>query len=870
MTTLPATPMLGRFTEVSLGKSLLREAKSGTPSVLLIGGEDGVGKTRFVEEIAEVARPMGFVVVTSRSRRDDSNVLGALTQIVSGLAEALGPSAMRQAMAGLPSSLGSFLPPLEAFREQKPDPGVLPDPEGEKLRLYEATRILLSRLCDKRPTLWVCDDLHNARDGELKLFAFLARTLTSRDRAGRGLPLLAIATYRVPLEDGSLKKLIVGARDQGFPFESIRLPPLTEPDTFEMARGLVPSFPEVLRKDLFGKTGGNPFFVREALKEASDGDEPIEALPDLPPSVKGLVRARLERFDEVARTVSCAAAALGDRFSLDLLRAVVTVPFGELLTTVGALVEENILDRDHVDRTFRFTHRFVKEAIYESSPAELRQRVHRAAAQVLEAEGDASRYARLAYHYEQTGEQERQVRNLLKAGLDALSRYDGREAGATLDRLLSVYDELPPESRQGMRDIRIKALSGLVTAARAQGESVRAVKAARHLLAVARKEKEPALLVKALRELAEVLVDTQERSQALAYLDEAIRIAREAGDREELARAISSKALQAQRLGDVLAIPLLDETIALAEEVGDQELLAFALVRKALSIAKTGDRSAEKLFEKALRIARAHRLPRVTAMARMVRGGFSAQKGNYDEGIRDFSAALAIHRKLGDLQGVGRGLVNLASLHAAVGNWEKAIGLHKKAATLLKGMGLRGELATSLFTIGNIECDRRRYSRAIDAYLEALSVFKELGDRHRIAECMNNIGITHFEMGDYQRARENLEVSTSLCLELDYALCGMESNLYLGAVSVLTGDVVPGMKALDGALEEATGKGFKNQEAVGHYLKGYVLASQGDPDGAAGELKEALAQAKQLGLLPAVERYKRTLAEVEGARRRAR
>ena len=868
LSAVPGAPFVGRFTELSLAKALLREAKQDRPSVLMIGGEDGVGKTRLLAEIAAAAKRMGFLIVPARIQSDDPTVMAGMTQVTRGLLLAVGEERLRAAMVGLPAALAGFLPVLGQYRDPRAEePGALPDPAAERLRLYQGTRILMGRLCATQPTLWLIDDLHNARDGELALFAFLARTLSSWDGDDeRRLPLLAVATHRLPLGDGTLARLTASAESEGFPFETIRLPPLAERDTFELARGIVNGFPESLRGELFRKTGGNPFFVTEALAAGADGRAPDPRLPEIPDEVRGLIRARLARFDDKARQTCFAAATLGERFTLDLLRSMVVMPMGELLTTVGKLVEENILERDHVDRTFRFTHSFVKDAIYGLAPAPVRQQSHQAAAQALEAELlDSGRYAQLAYHYGLSGEREREIRNLLRAAGEALSRYDGREALGAYERLLEAYATLDDGDKTKLRDLRARALSGLVKSARMVADTERAVSAAHELLGVARKEKDPAMIAGALRDLAEVLSDANESSQALAHLDEAVRLARDMGDKGEQARTMVIKSTISQRLGSPGTLALVKESIKLAREAGDADLEAEALVREAIGLFEGGqDRAAEQSYTRALRIARQRRLPRLVAVARTAKGAVLAQRASYEEALKEFNQALIINKRIGDVRATGHSLVNLAAIHAVRGRYDRAIELHKKAIVILKGLGFRGDLAYSIFAIGNIEYDRRRYSQALEHFSEALAIRKELGERNRIAELMNNIGITYFDMGDYTKAREHLEVSMALCLEMNYVYLGVESHMYLGAVTAVTGDPEAGIGEIRRALEDARGHDLPAQALIARHLIGFVLAGQGHIAEGVAEIEGAIAEANKLGLHPYAERFQRTLHEIQG------
>jgi tetratricopeptide (TPR) repeat protein len=374
-------------------------------------------------------------------------------------------------------------------------------------------------------------------------------------------------------------------------------------------------------------------------------------------------------------------------------------------------------------------------------------------------------------------------------------------------------------------------------------------------------------VVAALVDLASSLAETNEASQALLQVDEAVKLAREAQLDLELARAISIKAAISQRLGDPRTRDLVDQAVDLASRAGDVALLCECLVRQALARYEGGDeKAAEESYTRALKMAKSAKQPRLGALAHTARGAVLAQKGLFDESLREFGSALTINRKLGDVRAVGHSLVNLASIHGARGKVEKALEMHREAIVILKGLGFRGDMAFSLFSIGNIELDRRRYRQALDAFEEALAIRKEQGERNRIAELMNNMAVAHFEMGDYQKARELFEVSVALCLEMGYLVLGVESNMYLGAVAAATGDPEAGLDMVRRATEDARMHDLKAQAATGHYLTGFVLAGQGRSEEGIAEIRAAMEEARAMGLSPLVERFGRTLHDIQDGR----
>src|SRR5207249_1068038 len=61
--TVPADAFVGRATEVGTLAARAEDARRGRGSVVLVGGEPGIGKTRLVEEAADLAERSGMRVL---------------------------------------------------------------------------------------------------------------------------------------------------------------------------------------------------------------------------------------------------------------------------------------------------------------------------------------------------------------------------------------------------------------------------------------------------------------------------------------------------------------------------------------------------------------------------------------------------------------------------------------------------------------------------------------------------------------------------------------------------------------------------------------------------------------------------------------
>src|SRR5207302_10358197 len=100
------------------------------------------------------------------------------------------------------------------------------------------------------------------------------------------------------------------------PLVTIDLRPLRAQDAAAIVTHLAP-LPETVQKHCVERAGGNPLFLEQLLRNAA------EAAGDLPPSLRGLVGARVDRLNSLDRAAIHAAAVLGERFDPAALKALI-------------------------------------------------------------------------------------------------------------------------------------------------------------------------------------------------------------------------------------------------------------------------------------------------------------------------------------------------------------------------------------------------------------------------------------------------------------------------------------------------------------------------------------------------------------------
>ncbi len=382
-----ATGLLERSTELStLADAFSSVVESRRGRMILISGEAGIGKTSLVQCFCDHANGTGRVLWGACDVLFTPRPFGPLVDV----AEAAG---------------GELADVVES--------GAVP---------YEVASAVGRALEQHRASILVLEDVHAADEATLDVLRVLARRV---DR----LPALVIATYRdVGLGRWHPLRVVLGEIAAVAPIVRLRLTPLSREAVASLA-----ALQRAVADDLFLKTGGNPFFVTEAL--AAEEEE-------IPATVRDAVLGRAARLSSGARRLLDAIAVAGTEAELWLLEAIASDCSECLEECIGSGM---VVART---RTVAFSHELARLAIEESIPMQRRLKLHRAALTALQAAPDGrSEPARLAYHAQATGDAELVLKFAPAAAAQASKLGAHREAAIHYGQALRFAELIPLQER---------------------------------------------------------------------------------------------------------------------------------------------------------------------------------------------------------------------------------------------------------------------------------------------------------------------------------------------------------------------------------------------------------------------------------------
>jgi len=369
----------------------LADVVRGHGRIALVSGEAGIGKTSLVEQFAETNKSSCRVLWGGCDALFTPRPLGPLHDIALQIR-------------------GNLLTLLEQ--------------EAPRVTIFSA---VFEELQSQPSNLLVFEDVHWADEATLDLLKFLGRRINK-------LNSLLVITYR----DDEVRaehplRLVLGDLPRPS-VRRVRLLPLSEDAVDELAARAGKRI-----DDLYAVTGGNPFFVTEALASQD---------PGVPVSVSDAMLSRLARLTPAARGVVELVSVVPTKAELWLLKESINPTTAALEECISA----GMLLLDHGAIGFR--HELARRAVEDSLAA---TRLHSLHAQVLKAllsRGAEARLARIVHHAEKSGDAAAVLEYAPVAARQAAALHAHRESALHYQTALKYAGVLSPEQRADLLERR--------------------------------------------------------------------------------------------------------------------------------------------------------------------------------------------------------------------------------------------------------------------------------------------------------------------------------------------------------------------------------------------------------------------------------
>lgn len=454
-------PLLGRAEEVATLTEMLKTLEAGSPFILLVSGEAGVGKSRLLAEIKRSSQlrwlegksvPMGraisywpFIQILREffGINDACDVLQAGELIESRMCD-LFPKDHQD--------LTPYIAQLLSVRMPDASGGVPEKMSAENLRflIYRAVHRLFRRIAAKRSIVLVFEDIHWADQSTLDLIEHIA-SVTKKSKIGLILIERSEETTNILSLKQNLRKNFKEI------YQELKLPPLP----YDVSRRLCEMLLNVEEFKLapfvdmvIGKSEGNPFFLEEMLNalidmkklvfDARSGDWKVQGdRLQIPDSLSAVVLSRLDRLEDGVRDVVKYASVVGRSFLYKIVLEMIKDK-DSLEKNLAILLQIEIIREkmNNYDREYIFKHALFQKITYESILKQERKILHKYVAEIIEMffhNRLDEFFGLLAYHYTKAEDWKKAHEFLLKAGEKASRIGADAEALDLYHQTLTTY-----------------------------------------------------------------------------------------------------------------------------------------------------------------------------------------------------------------------------------------------------------------------------------------------------------------------------------------------------------------------------------------------------------------------------------------------
>jgi predicted ATPase len=260
-------------------------------------------------------------------------------------------------------------------------------------------------------------------------------------------------------------------------YAQLRLDPLTGADGAAMLSPLLGDEDDLapVKRLILERTGGNPFFIEEIVQALFDegalvrngnvkSTRPIAQLR-LPPTVQGILAARIDRLPLTQKEVLRTLAIIGRRSPLTLLQRVVATDELQLSRSLVELrAGEFIYEQPAAaDTHYVLKHALTQEVAYNSVLIERRKMLHERAAQAFEAlfvDSIEEHLVDLCHHYGRSGNDSPAINYLIRAADQAEQRSAYSQAATFLEQALTRLNDQPAGSERDTREMAIHGRLG--------------------------------------------------------------------------------------------------------------------------------------------------------------------------------------------------------------------------------------------------------------------------------------------------------------------------------------------------------------------------------------------------------------------------
>ncbi len=799
--------LVDREEELEDLKNSLEQIKDDSGKAIFISGDTGIGKTRLVEELKEMAKEKNFDFLKGKCHLEDyepyqpfKDALSKFLRIEREIGEfesVISPSSVSEGKAQTQQMF-----------------------DAQRKSVFYGTTKFLESLCEFRPLVLFLDDLQWADKGTLNLLDYMTERLKDK-------PILIIGTFRpgdVP-EDHPLKETMRRMSRKRL-YDEIELSPLGGDSIEELIGSLtdLDEIPEDFIKSIGDKTNGNPLFIKENINQMIEENliDPVEGtfpteseIVLIPDVVQEVIEKRIYQLDDETREILQLGSVIGKKVPFDLLVEASDEEELKILEKIDNLLENKIWREHPREELFLFYHDLFVDTIYEGVGKWLEQKIlHKKVAEAMERVFEdelEEKYSTLGRHYRKGEEYKKSFEYFKKAGEkaervysheDAIERYkESLKAAAKTD---SVDDEelfvLMEKLGEATNIIgKYEDCRKYFNQALTKTDDIEKQRRMYRKLAQSWNNEGEFNKVISIAEEGLNLVDNEDMvpdDEPVESVED--RSLDELDDSPEICKLLSQKGWALKRIGrSDDAKEIFQEELKKAKDIGDKSVLSQAYhdlgsfarynmnmkecedyLNKSIDIRKDLLKD-EDSFEEKYGLSKSYNNL----------GAIYVQQGDLDKSLEYFKKALELHQEIKNKLFEARTLNNMGVIYMKKGELERTDRILEDVFKILKAIGDKQGRVRAEDNKGKLCMEKGKLDMALDHFESSLEISEEIDDKFGIGLSYVSISKAYILKGDLEKAEEYAEKAYELAENIKSNRMKGEALIQYGKVNRLKGDI---------------------------------------------------------------------------------
>ncbi|NLW23030.1 MAG: diguanylate cyclase [Tissierellia bacterium] len=680
---------------------------------ILVDGDTGVGKTRFLKEITYILRMRGRDAYYTEIDINNRN-LKAITSI------------LRQTIKDTPKiildkygeELAKLLPELKFSSEM--------DSFGEtngyrqRLRLYDRITNFFREISKDRPTYLIIDNIDYC---QIEFFHFLDYLLNNM---GQGNIVLILSYNQNKLPEESNINDFINRWSKQEDIERIKLGNLDLSEIGEFIQHILGisykplKFSAVMLKESQGNPGYIEYMIKNLYVTGELYFDPegfweikTQRYSDIyfPSSIDEAIKSQIGLIEKEYMDIMKIVAVYNESVSKNILQQMLDMDTDILNNKLNELIGMRLLDERLADWGYSYSINSLKlkKLIYHQIPEEERIKLHKRLAQLLEknyGEGYSPVMDKLIYHLISSNQMEK----ALKYIVEGARRYSNKFNSQAVILWEEAY-EIAMDMESGYIFEILEALGEIYYM---KGQNEKALEMYRQLIEEANKGNKLEYAIKANIGIGEIYLKRNLTQLALQEAEKSIDLSKQAGY------------LEGYVLSNILFNKILINN-GKFEEVKDsmEELLRF-------STRNNIDKGLGDIYN--------------------LMGLAQYFIGNIEEAINNYKMSIEYFQKMGQFINSTKPMNNIANIYTQQGDYEKAMEYYEEALTIVDKYEILNLKLVFLNNIGEIYKDLCDYSRAKEYIEQAKAISVEIEDVNLIFLTNINLGLLYLLTNEYEQS----------------------------------------------------------------------------------------------------------------------